>query len=114
MRVQVKKKHTGHLWQQAYIGCITRIWLRSNEEEARLREKVLSKIINPKRFQKSINSCGHKQIIAIYHIIKNKEVYKELLFQIEIANQRRTQRDIQNSVAKLRNLGLRVRLTRGA
>lgn len=54
---------------------------------------------------------AHKQVIAVYHILKNKEVYKEPLVQIENANQKKKQRDIQNSVAKLRNLGFSVRLT---
>lgn len=54
---------------------------------------------------------AHKQIIAVYHILKNKEVYKEPLIQIENANQKKKQKDIQNSVAKLRNLGFSVRLT---
>lgn len=57
---------------------------------------------------------AHKQIIAVYHILKNKEVYKEPLVQIENANQKKKQRDIQNSVAKLRNLGFSVRLTPNA
>lgn len=54
---------------------------------------------------------AHKQIIAVYHILKNKEVYKEPIKQIEAVNQKKKQRDIQKSVAQLMNLGFSVRLT---
>ena len=57
---------------------------------------------------------AHKQIIAVYHILKNKEVYKEPLVQIAKANEKRKQREIQTSIAKLSSLGFSVRLTPSA
>ena len=56
-------------------------------------------------------AVAHKIIIATFHILRNKEIYKELIKQIENANQKKKQRDIQKSVAQLRNLGFSVRLT---
>ncbi len=54
---------------------------------------------------------SHKIIKATYHILKNKEEYKEPLLQIDKVNQRNKQKNIQKSISKLRELGFSVRLT---
>lgn len=54
---------------------------------------------------------SHKIIKASYHILKNKEAYKEPSLQIERANERNKQKNIQKSVNKLIELGFSVRLT---
>lgn len=69
------------------------------------------KLLIRKGSKKALIAVAHKQIIATYHILKNKEIYKEPIKQIETVNQKRKQREIQNSVAKLMNLGFSVRLT---
>ncbi|OAB29626.1 hypothetical protein FBFR_03590 [Flavobacterium fryxellicola] len=69
------------------------------------------KLLIRKGSKKALIAVAHKQIIAAYHILKNKEVYKEPIKQIEAINQKKKQRDIQKSVAQLMNLGFSVRLT---
>ncbi len=54
---------------------------------------------------------SHKIIKAAYHILKNKEEYKEPTIQIEKVNQRNKQKNIQKSINKLMELGFSVRLT---
>lgn len=54
---------------------------------------------------------SHKIIKASYHILKNKEEYKEPIVQIEKVNQRNKQKSIQRSISKLMELGFSVRLT---
>lgn len=54
---------------------------------------------------------SHKIIKATYHILKNREEYKEPLLQIEKANQRNKQKNVQKFVTQLANLGFSVRLT---
>jgi len=54
---------------------------------------------------------SHKIIKATYHILKNKEEYKEPLLQIEKVNQRNKQKNVQKSINKLRELGFSVRLS---
>lgn len=54
---------------------------------------------------------SHKIIKAAYHILKNKEEYKEPIVQIEKVNQRNKQKNIQKSISKLMELGFSVRLT---
>ncbi|MFA5297575.1 MAG: hypothetical protein WC389_05130 [Lutibacter sp.] len=69
------------------------------------------KLLIRKGSKKALIAVAHKQIIAVYYILKNKEVYKEPIKQIEAVNQKKKQRDIQKSVAQLMNLGFSVRLT---
>lgn len=56
-------------------------------------------------------AVSHKIIIATYFILKNKEAYKEPLLQIEKAEQKRRQKEVQKTVGQLRKLGFDVRLT---
>ncbi|MFV8376763.1 hypothetical protein [Flavobacterium sp. LB1P71] len=50
-------------------------------------------------------------IKATYHILKNKEEYKEPLLQIEKTKERNKQKSIQKFVTQLTSLGFSVRLT---
>ena len=61
--------------------------------------------------KKALLAVGHKIIKATYHIIKNKEEYKEALLQIEKLKQRNKQKNVQKFVAQLATLGFSVRLT---
>lgn len=50
-------------------------------------------------------------IKATYHILKNKEEYKEPLLQIEKAKAMHKQKNVQKFVTQLASLGFSVRLT---
>ena len=56
--------------------------------------------------KKSIVAVGHKIIIASYHIIKNKEAYKEPILN---NNPKRKNKQINYLLTKLRELGLEVK-----
>lgn len=69
------------------------------------------KLLIKKGAKKALVAVSHKMIKATYHILKNREKYKEPLLQIEKANQRNKQKNVQKFVAQLTSLGFSVRLT---
>jgi hypothetical protein len=69
------------------------------------------KLLIKKGAKKALIAVSHKIIKATYHILKNKVEYKEPLLQIERANERNKQKNIQKSVSQLLKLGFSVRLT---
>jgi hypothetical protein len=69
------------------------------------------KLLIKKGSKKALVAVSHKIIKATYHILKNKEEYKEPLLQIEKANERNKQKSIQKNVSQLRKLGFSVRLS---
>jgi len=56
-------------------------------------------------------AVSHKIIKATYHILKNKEEYKEPLLQIERSKERNKQKNVQRNISQLIKLGFSVRLT---
>jgi hypothetical protein len=52
-------------------------------------------------------AVGHKIIIAAYHIIKNKEAYKEPILK---ENTKRKAKKIKSYLNKLKELGIEVEL----
>ena len=52
-------------------------------------------------------AVGHKIIIASYHIIKNKETYKEPILK---ENTKRKTKKIKSYLNKLKELGIEVEL----
>jgi hypothetical protein len=69
------------------------------------------KLLIKKGSKKALVAVSHKIIKATYHILKNKEEYKEPLLQIEKVNERNKQKSIQKNVSQLRKLGFSVRLS---
>lgn len=61
--------------------------------------------------KKALLAIGHKIIKATYHILKNKEEYKEPLLQIEKLKEKNKQKNIQKFVTQLATLGFSVRLS---
>ena len=69
------------------------------------------KLLIKKGAKKALVAVSHKIIKATYQILKNKVEYKEPLLQIEKANERNKQKNVQKAVSQLANLGFSVRLT---
>jgi transposase len=69
------------------------------------------KLLIKKGAKKALIAVSHKIIKATYHILKNREEYKEPLLQIERAKEKNIQKNIQKNVSQLRKLGFNVRLT---
>jgi hypothetical protein len=61
--------------------------------------------------KKAIVAVAHKIIISAYHVIKKKEAYKSPLLDDTKFNERRKQREVQRTIAKLSQLGFTVRIT---
>jgi hypothetical protein len=61
--------------------------------------------------KKAIVAIAHKIIISAYHVIKKKEAYKSPLLDDSKFNERRKQREVQRTIAKLSQLGFTVRIT---
>ena len=55
--------------------------------------------------KKALVAVGHKIIIAAYHIIKNKEPYKEPELH---NNNRKKQKQIRNYLNRLKELGIDI------
>ena len=56
--------------------------------------------------KKAIVAVGHKIIIAAYHVIKNKEAYKEPVLH---NNPKRRAKQVNNLINKLSELGVVVK-----
>ena len=69
------------------------------------------KLLIKKGGKKELVAVSHKIIKVAYHMLKNKEEYKEPTLQIEKISQRNKQKNIQKSISKLMELGFSVRLT---
>jgi len=74
-------------------------------------KRFYQKLLVRKGSKKALIAISHKIIIATYFILKNKEAYKEPLLQIEKAEQKHRQKQVQKTVGQLMKLGFQVRLT---
>lgn len=82
-------------------------WGATRKKDGYMKRKYQS-LITRRGKKKAIVAVGHKIIIASYHIIKNKEAYKEPILN---NNPKRKNKQIQNLLAKLRELGYEVNQT---
>lgn len=82
-------------------------WGATRKKDGYMKRKYQS-LITRRGKKKAIVAVGHKIIIASYHIIKNKESYIEPILN---NNPKRKNKQIQNLLAKLRELGYEVNQT---
>lgn len=80
-------------------------WGATRKKDGYLKRKYQS-LITRRGKKKAIVAVGHKIIIASYHIIKNKEAYKE---PVLYNNPKRKNKQINYLLTKLRELGLEVK-----
>lgn len=85
-------------------------WGATRRKEGYLKG-FYQKLLVRKGSKKALVAVSRKIIIATYFILKNKEAYKEPLLQIEKAEQKRRQKQVQKTVGQLMKLGFQVRLT---
>jgi hypothetical protein len=81
-------------------------WGATRKKDCYLKRKYESLVIRRGK-KKALVAVGHKIIIAAYHILKNKEAYKEPLLN---NNPKRTVRKIKSYLDKLKELGVEVEL----
>ena len=85
-------------------------WGASRTKESFFKQKY-QKLVVRKGSKKAIVAVGHKIIISVYHVLKNKEAYKSPLLNNEKFEQKRKEKEVQRSIVKLSSLGFTVRLT---
>lgn len=61
--------------------------------------------------KKAVVAIGHKIIIAVYQVLKKQEAYKSPLLDNKKNAEKRKQKEVQQSIVKLSQLGFTVRLT---
>jgi hypothetical protein len=80
-------------------------WGATRKKDGYLKRKYQS-LISRGGKKKAIVAVGHKIIIASYHIIKNKEAYKEPILH---NNPKRKNKQVNNLLNKLKELGLEIK-----
>jgi transposase len=90
-----------------YLQCtlVESAWGATRKNDSYFKRKYESLIARRGR-KKALVAVGHKIIIAAYHVIKNKEVYKEPVLH---NNQKKKAKRINHLLDKLKELGLEVR-----
>ena len=76
-------------------------WGATRKKDGYLKRKYQS-LIARRGKKKALVAIGHKIIIAAYHVLKNKEAYKEPLLH---DSAERNKKQIKRHLAKLKELG---------
>jgi hypothetical protein len=63
-------------------------WGATRKKDCYLRRKYES-LVSRRGKKKALVAVGHKIIIAVYHVIKNKEVYKEPVLRVSPRKQKK-------------------------
>jgi hypothetical protein len=80
-------------------------WGATRKKDGYMKRKYQS-LVTRRGKKKAIVAVGHKIIIASYHIIKNKEAYKEPILH---NNPKRKNKQVNNLLNKLKELGLEIK-----
>lgn len=76
-------------------------WGATRKKDSFFKRKYES-LVARRGKKKALVAVGHKIIVAAYHVIKNKETYKEPQLH---NNPKRKQKQIRNYLNKLKELG---------
>ena len=79
-------------------------WGATRKKDGFLKRKYES-LVGRRGKKKALVAVGHKIIVAAYHVIKNKQVYKEPQLH---DNPRKQGKQIRNYLNRLRELGVDV------
>jgi hypothetical protein len=80
-------------------------WGATRKKDSYLKRKYQS-LVARRGKKKAIVAVGHKIIIAAYHVVRDKEAYKEpVLFN----NPKRKAKQVNNLLARLNELGVVVK-----
>lgn len=90
-----------------YLQCtlVESAWGATRKKDSYFKRKYES-LVGRRGRKKALVAVGHKIIIAAYHVIKNKEAYKEPVLH---NNPKRKTKRINQLLDKLKELGLEVR-----
>ena len=77
-------------------------WGATRKKDGFLKRKYES-LVGRRGKKKALVAVGHKIIVAAYHVIKNKEPYKEPVLH---NNVKKKEKQIRNYINKLKELGI--------
>ena len=84
-------------------------WGASRKKDCYLKRKYES-LVARRGKKKALIAVGHKIIIAVYHVLNNKEAYQEPVLH---NNPRKEKKQIKYHLKKLKNLGIEINNTGG-
>jgi hypothetical protein len=79
-------------------------WGASRKKDGFLKRKYES-LVGRRGKKKALVAVGHKIIVAVYHVIKKKEAYKEPKLH---ENPKKQNKSIRNYINRLKELGVEV------
>ena len=84
-------------------------WGATRKKDCYFKRKYES-LVGRRGKKKALVAVGHKIIIAVYHVINNKETYKEPVLN---DNPRKQKKQIKYHLNKLKNIGIEINETEG-
>ena len=96
-------KGNSHL-QSTLVECS---WGSTRKKDCYFKRKYES-LIARRGKKKALVAVGHKIIIAVYHVVKNKEAYQEPVLH---DNPRKQKKQIKYYLNKLKELGIEINET---
>ena len=84
-------------------------WGATRKKDCYLKRKYAG-LVTRRGKKKALIAVGHKIIVAVYHIIKNKEVYQEPVLH---DNSRKQKKQIKYHLNKLKEMGIEIKETGG-
>ncbi len=81
-------------------------WGATRKKDGYLKRKYESLVVRRGK-KKALVAVGHKIIIAAYHVLKNKEAYKEPVLH---NSPKYKSKKVKNYLSKLKELGIEVEI----
>jgi len=84
-------------------------WGATRKKDCYLKRKFES-LVSRRGRKKALVAVGHKIIVAAYHVIKNRETYREPVLH---DNPRKQKKQIKYHLNRLKDLGIEINDIRG-
>jgi hypothetical protein len=84
-------------------------WGATRKKDCYFKRKYES-LVGRRGKKKALVAVGHKINIAVYHVIKNKEAYREPVLH---DNPRKQNKQVKYHLKKLKDLGIEINKTEG-
>ena len=84
-------------------------WSASRKKDSYLKRKYES-LVARRGKKKAVIAIGHKIIIAVYHVLTNKEAYCEPVLH---DNPRKVKKQVKYHLRKLKDSGIEINNTKG-
>ena len=84
-------------------------WGSTRKKDCYFKRKY-ENLVGRRGKKKALIAVGHKISIAVYHVIKNKEVYREPVLH---DNPRKQKKQVKYHLKKLKDLGIEINKTGG-